>query len=133
MSSTRELVFVYGTLRRGGSNYCRMAGAEFVASATVRGRLYRIDWYPGLVMDLTGDKIHGEVFAVETETIPRLDEFVGEDYHRIQVAVETTAGEIVQAWVWEWRLPTEESQRIPGGDWLDVEDETTNNEWNDCG
>ena len=34
-----EMVFVYGTLRRGGSNHFRMAQASFVAEGTVRGAI----------------------------------------------------------------------------------------------
>ena len=35
MEPTRQPVFVYGTLRRGGSNHFRMAGAEFIAAGTI--------------------------------------------------------------------------------------------------
>ncbi|MEO8614231.1 MAG: gamma-glutamylcyclotransferase family protein, partial [Luteolibacter sp.] len=45
------MVFVYGTLRRGGSNHFRMDGAEFITAGRIAGRMYKIDWYPGLVLD----------------------------------------------------------------------------------
>ena len=75
MSSNTERVFVYGTLRRGGSNHFRMANAEFVTTATLHGRLYRIDWYPALVLDPAGDEIQGEVFDVPPEQMAELDAF----------------------------------------------------------
>jgi gamma-glutamylcyclotransferase (GGCT)/AIG2-like uncharacterized protein YtfP len=118
MASARELVFVYGTLRRGGSNHFRMSGSGFVAAATVRGRLYRIDWYPGLVLDKAGDEISGEVYAVGPERMDQLDEFEGGEYRRASVAVRSTSGETMHAWAWEWRESVEGLERITDGDWL---------------
>ena len=51
MEDSRERVGVYGTLRRGGSQHRRMAGAEWIGACDVRARMYRIDWYPGVVLD----------------------------------------------------------------------------------
>lgn len=118
MTDSRELVFVYGTLRRGGSNHFRMADAGFVETGVLRGRLYRIDWYPGLVMDADGDEIQGEVFAVEHEKLAELDAFEGQEYRRIRATVKTPYGVPMKAWIWEWLMPTDEAQRISGGDWL---------------
>lgn len=118
MADSRELVFVYGTLRRGGSNHFRMAAAEFLESGTLRGRLYRVDWYPGLVMDAAGDEIHGEVFAVRPEQLAELDDFEGQEYRRIRATVKTPYGVPMKVWIWEWLMPTDEGQRITGGDWL---------------
>ncbi len=117
MNEDRELVFVYGTLRCGGSNHFRMAGAEFVESGVLRGRLYRIDWYPGLVLDASGDEVSGEVFSVDRKTLAALDEFEGHEYRRIQATVKTPYGVPIKAWMWEWLMPVDESQRISGGDW----------------
>ena len=115
-----EMVFVYGTLRRGGSNDFRMAQARFVAKGTVRGRLYRIDWYPGFVADESGDEVVGEVYETDAETLAALDEFEGSEYRRVKIVVEGSreGGSKVEAWVWEWLGQTSESQRIVGGDWL---------------
>ena len=44
MSGAGELLFVYGTLRRGASNAARMEGAEYVRAGRVRGRMYVVDW-----------------------------------------------------------------------------------------
>jgi len=83
-----ETVFVYGTLRRGGSNHFRMAQAQFVAAGAVRGKLYRIDWYPGFVADETAGRVVGEIYMVDAETIAALDEFEGSEYRRVRIAVE---------------------------------------------
>lgn len=62
-----RLVFVYGTLRRGGRNDInRLAPApEYVGMGEVRGVLYHFDWYPGLT--LGGEEavtVVGEVYRV---------------------------------------------------------------------
>lgn len=126
MHPTPQLVFVYGTLRRGGSNHFRMAGAEFIASGTVAGRMYRIDWYPGLVIDDAGDEIHGEVYSVGPELLAALDifeglsagEIEGSEYRRVHATVVQRDSRTITAWVWEWLGETEEARRVFDGDWL---------------
>jgi len=126
MDHSPQLVFVYGTLRRGGSNHFRLAGAEFVAQGTITGRMYRIDWYPGLVLDDAGDEIHGEVYSVTADQLSGLDifeglsagEIEGSEYRRVQTTVVQQDSQTLSAWVWEWLGIVDESQRIRDGDWL---------------
>jgi gamma-glutamylcyclotransferase (GGCT)/AIG2-like uncharacterized protein YtfP len=113
-----ERVFVYGTLRRGGSNHFRMEKAEFVTAGTVNGRLYQIDWYPGLVLDATADAVIGEIYQVPPAVLEELDRFEGAEYRRLQTPVRLPDGETVSAWIWEWLGPVDESRRITSGDWL---------------
>lgn len=129
MNPSPQLVFVYGTLRRGGSNHFRMAGAEFIAAGTITGRMYRIDWYPGLVLDDAGDEIHGEVYSVTPEQLSTLDifeglsagEIEGSEYRRVQTTVVQQDSQTLTAWVWEWLGFTDEGQRLADGDWLKTE------------
>jgi gamma-glutamylcyclotransferase (GGCT)/AIG2-like uncharacterized protein YtfP len=124
-----QTVFVYGTLRRGGSNHFRMAGAGFISSGTIRGRMYRIDWYPGLVLDPHGDEIQGEAYAVGPEQLEALDRFEGlsageiqgSEYRRVQTTVVKQDSQTLTAWVWEWLGMVDESQRLADGDWLKEE------------
>lgn len=126
MQPDPQLVFVYGTLRRGGSNHFRMEGAEFITDGTVQGRLYRIDWYPGLVLDPSGDEIHGEVYSVGPELLAALDvfeglaagELKGSEYRRVESPVMRRDSCTLSAWVWEWVGITPESRRLTDGDWL---------------
>jgi gamma-glutamylcyclotransferase (GGCT)/AIG2-like uncharacterized protein YtfP len=117
-----EMVFVYGTLRRGGSNDFRMVDSRFVAEGAVRGRLYRIDWYPGFVADENAGPVKGEIFMANAEAIAALDDFEGSEYRRVKIAVDVGEGPAalskVQAWIWEWLGATSESQRMLGGNWL---------------
>ena len=120
-----ELVFVYGTLRRGGSNAFRMDGAELVGLATVGGALYRISWYPGLVLDGDG-RVSGEVYRVGPELLRALDEFEGlaageiegSEYRRVKVEADAGNYEVVEVWVYEWKGAFDEDERIQSGDWL---------------
>lgn len=113
-----ERVFVYGTLRRGGSNHFRMEKAGFLSPATAIGRLYQIDWYPGLVLDAAAGVIIGEVYQVPPDVMEELDRFEGAEYRRLQAPVRLPDGETVSAWVWEWLGPVDETRRITSGDWL---------------
>ena len=129
MDPSPPLVFVYGTLRRGGSNHFRLAGAEFVTAGTIAGRMYRIDWYPGIVLDAAGDEIQGEVYAVDPELLAALDvfeglsagEIEGSEYRRVRTTVMRQDSQTLSAWVWEWLGITDETQRLTDGDWLKEE------------
>lgn len=123
MASLGERVFVYGTLRRGASNHRRLAGAAWVGDGTVRGRLYRIDWYPGLVLDDAAGEVRGEVHEVDAATLAALDAYEGSEYRRVRVAVvggvaSGGPGTVLEAWAWEWIGPIDEARRIRSGDWL---------------
>jgi gamma-glutamylcyclotransferase (GGCT)/AIG2-like uncharacterized protein YtfP len=124
-AAERETVFVYGTLRSGGSNHFRLSGAVAGGAATVAGRLYRIDWYPGLVLDPAGDRVCGEIFEVDVERLRELDAFEGlaagetegAEYRRVETVVRLADDSTRRVWVWEWIGPCDETSRIADGDW----------------
>jgi gamma-glutamylcyclotransferase (GGCT)/AIG2-like uncharacterized protein YtfP len=103
-----------------------MAGAELISPGTIQGRMYRIDWYPGLVLDESGDEISGEVYSVEPELLAALDvfeglsagEIEGSEYRRVETTVMLQNSQVLTAWVWEWVGLISESQRISDGNWL---------------
>ena len=73
-------MFVYGTLKRGGSNHACLAGQAFVGDArTAPGfRLYELDGYPGMVPE-AGDRdgVFGEVWEVDAVCLSHLDALEG--------------------------------------------------------
>lgn len=75
-----QLLFIYGTLKRGCSNHAHLAGQQFVGPArTVPGfSLYDIGGYPAIVAD-AGDRggVAGEVWRVDAAALARLDRFEG--------------------------------------------------------
>lgn len=121
-----ERIWVYGTLRRGASNHFRVAGGRFVGEGRVPGRLYRIDWYPGLCLDAGAGEVVGEVFDVSAAVLRELDAFEGlaagelegAEYRRVRARVRLADGRETEAWVWEWLGPVDEARRVAGGDWL---------------
>jgi len=115
-----ELVFVYGTLRRGASNHYRIQSAEFVTAGSVCGQLFRVTWYPAL---LSGgpDLVKGELYRVSSSSLSELDEFEGCEYRRIKTEVLLEDGTSEQAWVWEWLGNTNKLVRVLSGDWLQEE------------
>ena len=71
-----DLLFVYGTLRRGGSNdIARIApDAVFVSTARVRGRLYDVNGrWPALVLDDSAGWVTGEIYRVPPQAWAALD------------------------------------------------------------
>jgi gamma-glutamylcyclotransferase (GGCT)/AIG2-like uncharacterized protein YtfP len=120
MTDARELVFVYGTLRKEGTNHFRMDGAEFQGRAVVKGRLYQFDWYPGLVLDPEAGEVAGEVYEVSSGQLAALDEFEGGEYRRVEAEVMRIEPYFRQlVWVWEYVGEVQEERRIRDGDWLE--------------
>ncbi len=73
-------LFVYGTLKRGGSNHAFLAGQNFLGVArTVPGfTLFSLEAYPGLVAspeDRAG--VTGELWSIDDACLVRLDELEG--------------------------------------------------------
>lgn len=123
-----EPVFVYGTLRKGGSNHFRMSGADFIGEGKISGKIHRITWYPALVCG--GETfVKGEFYKVSKRHLATLDEFEGitpdatepREYHRISVPVHLESGETTEAYVWEWIGSLEGTTPLPGDDWLSYE------------
>ena len=86
-------IFVYGTLKRGGSNHGQLAGQQFIGAArTPPGfTLYSLGSYPGMVRaadDRAG--VIGEVWAVDAACRQRLDELEGVEqglYERVPLTL----------------------------------------------
>jgi gamma-glutamylcyclotransferase (GGCT)/AIG2-like uncharacterized protein YtfP len=87
-------VFVYGTLKRGGSNHLFLRGQKFLGEVrTAPGfTLYSLGEYPGMVR-APGDTqgVTGELWDVDDECLAELDRLEGLDeglYERIDVLLE---------------------------------------------
>lgn len=81
MSADRpHLVFVYGTLKRGGSNHRLLAGQTLIGPARLAPgfALYALGEYPGLVAEpSSADRVTGELWAVDDAGLAALDELEG--------------------------------------------------------
>jgi len=84
-------IFVYGTLKRGGSNHLFLHGQKFLGDArTTPGfTLYSLGDYPGMVRAPgDGDGVTGELWTVDDDCLAELDRLEGLDeglYERIDV------------------------------------------------
>jgi gamma-glutamylcyclotransferase (GGCT)/AIG2-like uncharacterized protein YtfP len=71
-----NLIFVYGTLKRGFSNHHHLDGQAFLGAArTAPGHaLYAVAEYPGMVrQEDDAEGVSGEVWSVDDECLARLD------------------------------------------------------------
>ena len=81
-------VFVYGTLKREGSNNPLLAGSEFLGEAvTVAAYKMIAASFPVITPDPNGRPVAGEVYSVDDATLARLDqlEHEGRSYDRVMI------------------------------------------------
>ena len=128
---TDDLLFVYGTLRRGGGRRMHgvlARGAELVDLAVLRGQLFVVASYPGVVRsDRVEDVVHGEVYRLREPQalLRRLDRYEGCDpndpsapYRRSLERVTLAGGDEIRAWVYLYMQSTCALRRIVSGDYL---------------
>lgn len=106
------LLFVYGSLKRGGTNHHQLRAAEYLAEArTAPGFALRlIAGYPALVAG--SEAVLGELYRIPNSALPALDEFEGDAYVRREV--ELGSGQRALAYL--SRVP-EAGESYPGNEW----------------
>jgi gamma-glutamylcyclotransferase (GGCT)/AIG2-like uncharacterized protein YtfP len=118
-------VFVYGTLRRGGSNdITRLHPApRFIGVSKVQGTLYRLGHYPGLRLG-AGGWVVGEVYEVAPalEAVLDLIEDLGpqptDEYAKKDILLDV-GGELIQCFLYEVNPAyVATAPKVPGGNWL---------------
>ena len=126
----KHLVFVYGTLRRGGVRAMPdiFPDSKFIGIARVSGRLYDLGAYPGLLLDESDSPVIGEVYEIDDEILSKLDDIeASSNYRRKQVEV-SLRNRGMTCWVYE---PDSKSYPrrilITSGDWIEYA--KTKTEW----
>lgn len=111
------LLFVYGTLKRGGTNHHLLRSQHWIADGRTEPRfaLYDLSDYPGLVR--TTDRpeaITGELWQVDEASLAWLDEFeeCGLLFERELIPVYDDRGRWLRAWAYLYRLPVDSAVRI---------------------
>jgi gamma-glutamylcyclotransferase (GGCT)/AIG2-like uncharacterized protein YtfP len=118
----KHLVFVYGTLRRGGARAMsiRFPNSKFIADAQVSGNLYDLGAYPGLLLGGSDSLVTGEVYEVDDEILNKLDEIESATYYRRKQVEISLGTHRRMCWIY---VPNPEfySHRtlIPSGDWIE--------------
>jgi gamma-glutamylcyclotransferase (GGCT)/AIG2-like uncharacterized protein YtfP len=131
--SNPRLLFVYGTLRRDSPNsrHGMLEGiARFVGHARMRGRLYELGGYPGVVPAPDTDAwVRGEVYELvePQELLARLDEYEEcgprdpepHEYRRVRAEVWMATGAREEAWVYRYLGSVAGKREIESGDYCD--------------
>lgn len=123
----KELVFVFGTIRKGQPRHYLLEGSNFIGYGVIEGfDLYYIyNLFPGVV-DGKG-KVVGEVYEVDQDKLYSLDE--AEDVvsiknidvglsKRVKVKVKMDNGKEINAWCYVFIQDLENSPKIESGDWV---------------
>lgn len=111
----RQLVFVYGTLKRGEKNHHWLEGASWQGEAELNGvLLHDLGPFPMAVVG-EGTAI-GEVYAVEGSGLARLDELEG--YPRLYDRQVHSLSDGRRAWVYLGRpSQVRHAPLVAGGSW----------------
>ena len=125
----QQLLFVYGTLRAGFDGLMAKwlaSVARHAGPATARGRLYRVQDYPGFVPCPTS-LVVGDLFLLPTDpaVLDRLDEHeecsahfpAPHEYRRQRLIVQSESGP-AQAWVYVYSRDVGRLELIESGDFL---------------
>ncbi len=125
-----DYLFVYGTLRKAcksGAHNEYLGGADFVSNAKVRGQLFMVGDYPGLVTSEVGQWVVGEIYLLSNQAqLHDLDLYEGcaknspqpHEYYRCIHEVALNNGDIVKAWVYVYQQDTQALMSIHSGDFL---------------
>jgi gamma-glutamylcyclotransferase (GGCT)/AIG2-like uncharacterized protein YtfP len=134
-SPLNAYLFVYGSLRQdaghGMHHLLAAHDASLVGPATVRGELYTLGEYSGLVpRSDTTDRVRGELYELEAADVERalnaLDDYEGlgdessppHEYRRELLPVEIGDGRQVKAWAYVLNRSVEGLERIRSGDFV---------------
>jgi gamma-glutamylcyclotransferase (GGCT)/AIG2-like uncharacterized protein YtfP len=129
-------LFVYGTLRKEARNsmfHLMTSQALLIGPARVRGNLYDLGEYPGLVLvsDRTRTSwVYGDLYELKdvARMLAVLDDYEGwgpdhpcpGEFERILCTVLTEAGRQSKAWAYAYRGSTSDKRLIVSGDYLGI-------------
>jgi gamma-glutamylcyclotransferase (GGCT)/AIG2-like uncharacterized protein YtfP len=128
-----DLLFVYGTLMRGFDHPMAKllsGNADFLGEANCRGRLYRVQHYPGLVLsDDPAEIVFGELYRLRgRDALLRefdMYEACGEgfaeptEYVRKLLPVTLGDGATADAWTYLYNWPVTDLTRVASGRFLE--------------
>lgn len=123
-------LFVYGTLLPGsapGEIAHAAARLRPIGEGSVRGRLYDLGHYPGLVLDPHAQSVFGIVFELpdDSAVLDALDEYEeffaampqASQFLRIRAGVTLSTGIAVECWIYVYNRDIANARLIPSGRW----------------
>lgn len=92
---TTELLFVYGSLKRGARHHAELRGAPFrgLASTEAGYALVEQGDYLALIEEPGAAGVGGELFEVTAPLVALLDEFEGDGYRRETLRLRPDGGQ----------------------------------------
>ena len=113
-------LFVYGTLKKGGSNFWRVERFVTVVLPgwSLAGQLYNVGSYPGLIVP--GERsIRGEILVSESldEMLRVTDELEGDEYRRVLAEVQNGEEVSQHAWVYIYGRDISRLERLDIDEW----------------
>lgn len=127
-----EFVFVYGTLMKDEVLYRRLRfwrWTEFVDFGRVRGRLYRVSWFPAAVPSDSAGWVLGELYRLRDPQYLRLldrvegyrrDDEAGSHFVRRRIDVHLESGAEHRAWIYFYNRSVAGLGRIASGSFRDL-------------
>ena len=100
-----DCLFVYGTLHpdRAPAEIAEVVrGFRQIGRGSVRGKLFDLGEYPGVVLDGGGGVVNGVVFTLPDGVLARLDAYEGGSFERERVRVEMADGSRRECWMYVW-------------------------------
>jgi gamma-glutamylcyclotransferase (GGCT)/AIG2-like uncharacterized protein YtfP len=124
------LVFVYGTLRKGGHNHWRIETMPYVGYTTTDEPMYMVaqpsrSWpfvsRHQILPDTSPTPITGELYEIDTETLAGLDAL---EFRYVRIPIQTSCGKIAHMYLLEDQVLLKEirdcGRFVPykAGDWF---------------
>ncbi len=130
-----DLLFAYGSLvsALGHPKGDRLRReAKLLGQARLQARLYRVSWYPGIVLsESVADVVQGEIYRLQDPGVALqwLDAYEGitfgaesvapaDEYIRQIATVVDATGQQLMAWVYLYQPDPTGLQRVASGVWL---------------
>ncbi|RFZ84869.1 gamma-glutamylcyclotransferase [Mucilaginibacter terrenus] len=125
----KDYLFVYGTLLQQHNAFGQYLRKHClpVSKGKVKGLLYDVGEYPGLILDDNAGYVHGSIYVIESPLImAEIDAYEGYGpdeqqpnlYIRTRTSILTAQG-YLESWVYQYNLPVENLVLVEGGDYLE--------------
>ena len=114
-----SLILVYGSLLSGERNHGYLQHAQLIGKGVTLPHFELLDLgsYPAMVLD-GRTAIHGEIYAVDDDTLARLDRLEGHPYYFVRAHITLQGPDELEVWVYVMRREILTAKpRIASGDW----------------
>lgn len=110
----RQLIFVYGTLRKGESNHHFLESSEYLGifETEPNYQLFNIGSYPGVIAG--NCKVLGEIYRIDNSLLNQLDLYENVPTEYMRESIQTPYG---TAWIYIYQDASKLDEAITSGNW----------------